>query len=49
MWQWFKRLIARYDAWCHSMGLTPEHKRSCVPYRSDSSSETEDKEQKQRE
>ncbi|WP_194436315.1 DUF5363 family protein [Vibrio fluminensis] len=35
MWQWLKRWVAKYDAWCQSMGLTPEHKRSCVPYRSD--------------
>ncbi|WP_169739006.1 MULTISPECIES: DUF5363 family protein [Vibrio] len=35
MINWLKRLIARYDAWCLSMGLTPENKRSCVPYRRD--------------
>lgn len=28
-----KRWIQKYDAWCHSMGLTIEQKRSCVPYR----------------
>ncbi len=33
MWQRFKQWLARYDAWCQSMGLTPEQKRSCVPYR----------------
>lgn len=46
MWQWILRAIARYDAWCKQLGLTPEQKRSCVPYRQDpthdddSSSET---------
>lgn len=32
---WFKKMLARYDAWCLSMGLTPEQKRSCVPYKKD--------------
>ncbi|MFA0440466.1 DUF5363 family protein [Vibrio sp. 10N.286.49.B1] len=32
MWRnWLKK----YDNWCHSMGLTPENKRSCVPYKKD--------------
>ncbi len=35
MWKWIKAWVAKYDAWCQSMGLTPEQKRSCVPYRSD--------------
>ncbi|WP_171760172.1 DUF5363 family protein [Vibrio sp. RE86] len=35
MFGWLKQLIVRYDAWCASMGLTPENKRSCVPYRRD--------------
>lgn len=35
MWAWIKVLVAKYDAWCQSMGLTPDQKRSCVPYRSD--------------
>ncbi|EGA69963.1 hypothetical protein VISI1226_07737 [Vibrio sinaloensis DSM 21326] len=41
MIDWFKRLLAKYDAWCLSMGLTAENKRSCVPYRSDPHSETQ--------
>ena len=45
MWKWLKRVIAKYDAWCHSMGLTPENKRSCVPYRSDPPLETSQKKQ----
>ncbi|MBU5858963.1 DUF5363 family protein [Vibrio cholerae O1] len=32
MWLWLKRWIAKYDAWCQSMGLMPGQKRSCVPY-----------------
>ncbi|MGD8109791.1 DUF5363 family protein [Vibrio sp. NTOU-M3] len=32
---WLKQLLRKYDAWCVSMGLTPENKRSCVPYRSE--------------
>ncbi len=32
---WVKRGINRYDAWCHSMGLTPENKRSCCAMRYD--------------
>lgn len=39
MRNWFKRWLARYDAWCVSMGLTPENKRSCVPYRSEPTSQ----------
>ncbi|ELQ6312677.1 hypothetical protein VCSRO12_1398 [Vibrio cholerae] len=35
MWLWLKRWIAKYDAWCQSMGLTLGQKRSCVPYRKD--------------
>ncbi|NAW70518.1 hypothetical protein CAG54_09415 [Vibrio sp. V27_P1S3P104] len=33
MWPWISDVIARYDAWCKQWGLTPEQKRSCVPYR----------------
>ncbi|WP_167489349.1 DUF5363 family protein [Vibrio ouci] len=43
MRSWLKRLLAKYDAWCLSLGLTPEHKRSCVPYRTDPSAENSDK------
>ncbi|CAM2900665.1 DUF5363 family protein [Vibrio mytili] len=32
---WFKRGLKRYDDWCKEMGLTPDQKRSCVPYRKD--------------
>ncbi|MEH0673782.1 DUF5363 family protein [Vibrio scophthalmi] len=35
MWKRLKHWLERYDAWCHSMGLTLGQKRSCVPYRSD--------------
>ncbi|WP_176765491.1 DUF5363 family protein [Vibrio xiamenensis] len=35
MWQRLKSWLARYDAWCQSMGLAPGQKRSCVPYRQD--------------
>lgn len=43
MWQAVKRWIAKYDAWCRSMGLTPDQKRSCVPYRKDPSHDAESK------
>lgn len=43
MWQWLKRWVAKYDAWCNSMGLTPENKRSCVPYRRDPSADSSGK------
>ncbi|GAD90117.1 hypothetical protein VHA01S_033_00180 [Vibrio halioticoli NBRC 102217] len=35
MKKWLLNLIKQYDAWCENLGLTPEHKRSCVPYRQD--------------
>ncbi|WNJ94459.1 hypothetical protein RND59_09845 [Vibrio ruber] len=35
MWYWVKRCLVRYDSWCQRMGLTPAQKRSCVPYRSE--------------
>ncbi|WP_295900573.1 DUF5363 family protein [uncultured Vibrio sp.] len=35
MLKWLKSILTRYDAWCQSMGLTPENKRSCVPYKKD--------------
>lgn len=38
MISWFKKWLKRYDEWCESMGLTPENKRSCVPYRADPAS-----------
>ncbi len=28
-----KLWINKYDDWCNSLGLTPENKRSCVPYK----------------
>ncbi len=31
MFSLIMRWVAKYDAWCASMGLTPENKRSCVP------------------
>jgi len=48
MLNWFKHWLAKYDAWCHSMGLTPENKRSCVPYRSDSALSTNNHKKAQR-
>ena len=30
---WFKKGLKRYDDWCKEMGLTPDQKRSCVPYK----------------
>jgi len=33
MWKIIKQWIKKYDAWCRSLGLTPENKRSCVPYK----------------
>ncbi|MCK6262436.1 DUF5363 domain-containing protein [Vibrio sp. ZSDE26] len=41
MLRWLKAWVQKYDAWCHSMGLTPENKRSCVPYRKEPSREQE--------
>ncbi|MFC0059596.1 DUF5363 family protein [Vibrio inusitatus] len=38
MMKWLRKMLKRYDEWCLSLGLTPENKRSCVPYRSDPSS-----------
>ncbi|WP_167494608.1 MULTISPECIES: DUF5363 family protein [Vibrio] len=35
MLKWFKAWIKKYDDWCQQLGLTPENKRSCVPYRTD--------------
>ncbi|CAK3193301.1 DUF5363 family protein [Vibrio crassostreae] len=32
---WIKTWIKKYDKWCEELGLTPENKRSCVPYRPD--------------
>ncbi|GAD74377.1 MULTISPECIES: DUF5363 family protein [Vibrio harveyi group] len=32
---WFKKGLKRYDDWCKEMGLTPDQKRSCVPYKQD--------------
>ncbi len=40
--KWLKRVIARYDAWCEELGLTPDKKRSCVPYKSESNVESKD-------
>ncbi|WP_170933176.1 DUF5363 family protein, partial [Vibrio parahaemolyticus] len=40
---WFKRGLKRYDDWCKQMGLTPEQKRSCVPYRKDPVHQNEEK------
>ncbi len=40
---WFKRGIKRYDDWCKEMGLTPDQKRSCVPYRKDPANQSEEK------
>ncbi|HCG9201805.1 TPA: DUF5363 family protein [Vibrio parahaemolyticus] len=40
---WFKRGLKRYDDWCKQMGLTPDQKRSCVPYRKDPAHQNEEK------
>ncbi|EMQ2876135.1 DUF5363 family protein [Vibrio navarrensis] len=37
--QWLKKWLKRYDDWCRELGLTPEQKRSCVPYKQDSARE----------
>ncbi len=39
---WFKRGLKRYDDWCKEMGLTPEQKRSCAPYRKEPSHSSDD-------
>ncbi|GBK98945.1 hypothetical protein VH1709_contig00029-0177 [Vibrio harveyi] len=36
---WFKKGLKRYDDWCKEMGLTPDQKRSCVPYKQDPANE----------
>ncbi|MGC9402833.1 hypothetical protein [Vibrio genomosp. F10] len=41
MVKWLTFWLNKYDAWCVSMGLTPENKRSCVPYKKDPSTENE--------
>ncbi|MEZ9057732.1 hypothetical protein [Vibrio pelagius] len=43
MFQVIKRWIKRYDKWCKELGLTPENKRSCTPYRSDPQPDPKDK------
>lgn len=35
MMRLFKVWLKNYDAWCVSMGLTPDKKRCCVPHRSE--------------
>lgn len=42
MWSKLKQLVAKYDRWLRSMGLAPDQKRSCVPYRSDPSPKKDD-------
>ena len=44
---WFKRGLKRYDNWCKEMWLTPDQKRSCVPYRKDPAHQTEEKSEAQ--
>ncbi|MCR9933680.1 DUF5363 domain-containing protein [Vibrio antiquarius] len=39
---WFKRGLKHYDDWCKEMGLTPDQKRSCVPYRKDPAHQNEE-------
>lgn len=43
MLAWLKNWIKKYDTWCKQLGLTPENKRSCVPYRSDPANDSEQK------
>ncbi len=40
---WLKRGIKRYDDWCKEMGITPDQKRSCVPYRKEPTNQSEPK------
>ncbi|WP_206355575.1 DUF5363 family protein [Vibrio maerlii] len=40
--KWLKRVIARYDAWCEELGLTPDKKRSCVPYKAEPTTKSAD-------
>ncbi|MGF1747455.1 DUF5363 family protein [Vibrio cionasavignyae] len=35
MLKWLHVWLKKYDNWCQSMGLTPENKRSCTPYKQD--------------
>ncbi|WP_162892814.1 DUF5363 family protein [Vibrio superstes] len=47
MMKWLRKMLKRYDDWCLNLGLTPENKRSCVPYRTDPSlSKASDKNKK---
>ncbi|MGF1753109.1 DUF5363 domain-containing protein [Vibrio makurazakiensis] len=43
MFKWFKSWLEKYDRCCEQLGLTPENKRSCVPYRPDPSLNPESK------
>ncbi|WP_192867849.1 hypothetical protein [Thaumasiovibrio subtropicus] len=35
MWKKLKQWVARYDAWCASVGLAPEQRRSCCPLKAE--------------
>ncbi|MFC0171008.1 DUF5363 family protein [Vibrio comitans] len=48
MKKWLRKMLKRYDDWCLSLGLTPENKRSCVPYRSEPTHSEESKDNKKR-
>lgn len=38
-----KNALKKYDAWCKSLGLTPEQKRGCVPIKKEDFFETKEK------
>ncbi|EMD1173648.1 TPA: DUF5363 family protein [Vibrio harveyi] len=46
---WFKKGLKRYDDWCKEMGLTPDQKRSCVPYKQDPANEPSSKKKEEQE
>ncbi|MFV0576220.1 MAG: hypothetical protein ACK5NC_12535 [Vibrio sp.] len=46
---WMKHWLARYDAWCEELGLTPENKRRCCAYRSEEQIQQDNKKKKERE
>lgn len=37
-----KAWLKKYDAWCVSMGLTPDKRRSCVAHRSEKTERSAD-------
>ncbi len=41
-----KKALEKYDQWCEELGLTPDKKRSCVPYKEEPSLKAKQKTQK---